>query len=566
MKKIQFTLAALMFVFAACNTQEFVPSEGSSEEGKLTTVTIKASNGDADTKAAISNDLTFTWTAGDKIAVHTDAGQFYTSDELAIGGTTADFTVSLSGTRDGFAVYPASVAESWDGTNLTLTLPDTYTLAQVSGDESPLPMIAEDEGGSLAFKHVAGLLRLTISNIPSGTNKIKLDFNGRQVSGDFTIVSPVAGTSTIAAASCTKGTDDIIWITGTPSIDPVTVNIPLPTGATYSDITVSAWNDGVALRGQVVAFNTYTPSRAHGKKLNAALNLGAFSIASGKYAVFAPGNLVATITGVDNEESPTYATSATWAFHEHQYDMVHVNPAPYYPVPAANPVVATQSFAVGSKIDLFGWSTDQTYYGINSSMTQEDYRGSYQEWGKNVIDGYAADVWRTLKGGYSTGTEEEKGEWYYLLEGRTDAANKFNIGTVGGTKGLIVIPDNFTDPNTNGGTSAFVPSSSIPTPIENNADWASNTYSAGTQWDAMENAGAIFFPADGYREGVNLFRVGYKAYYWTSSPQGNVLDYARNWFFHNPKENTGDPVLIHTVNGNDLRRCARAVRLARDLN
>ena len=491
MKKVLYTLAALSFVFVACNKQEIVPEEGTSQEGELTTVTIKASNGDADTKAAIADETrAFTWTIGDQIAVHTDAGRFYTSDALTTGGATADFTVSLSGNRDGFAVYPASVAKSWDGTDLTLTLPNTYTLAQVSGDgnESPLPMIAKDEGGDLSFKHVAGLLRLTISNIPTGTNKIKLDFNGKKVSGDFTISSPTAGTSTIAAVSGTKGTDDIIWITDITGTADLTVNIPLPTGATYSDLIVSAWDsEDKALRGQVVAFNTYTPARAHGKKLSAALNLGAVSIASGKYAVFAPGNLQATISGY----SEPVATASSWKFADHQYDYLGNGRT-------------TMSSGSGT-VDLFAWqgksSTEAIHYGLCtvSSASAQWYGNNSSEqikadWGSLSISYgdqlYAPDTWRTPTGG-------SKGEWKYLLESRSAstvagkpdarfARAKYNSSEVG----IIIFPDNYSLP---------IEISSLSDMINYTSEWPWNYINvnlSNEQMNTLINSGAVYLPGN----------------------------------------------------------------------
>jgi len=566
MKKIQFTLAALMFVFAACNTQEFVPSEGSSEEGKLTTVTIKASNGDADTKAAISNDLTFTWTAGDQIAVHTDAGQFYTSDELAIGGTTADFTVSLSGNRNGYAVYPASVAKSWSESTLTLTLPNTYTYAQVSGDNTPLPMIADNTVATLNFYHVAGLLRLTITNIPTGTNKIKLDFNGMKVSGDFTISSPSAGSSSIGSVPGTKGTNDIIWITGITGTEDLTVNIPLPTGATYSDLVVSAWNDDAALRGQVVAFNTYSPARARGKKLSAALNLGAVSIASGKYAVFAPGNLQATISTVDGEGTPT---AATWAFNTYQYGYLGESQT---------------SFSVGSTIDLFTWVgnssavTGLEAYGILDGTTK-DYGNVGSEtlksdWGGNLIsykgNTYASGTWRTPTS-YSNVDFTNVGELQWLLGpnlGTSISANpgtncrasstvnevtnaRFAFSSINGVKGLIIFPDNYTHPTSLSSHQIARINSAY------QSDWSdfSEDFSL-EEWALIEAAGAIFLPCAGARDpGMSIGLVGTRGFYWAN--KGGPNDTYARYVLLNP--NGG-------LNQSLPRYEGFSVRLIRDLN
>lgn len=538
MKKVLYTLAALSFVFVACNKQEIVPEEDTSQEGELTTVTIKASNGDADTKAAISDGLAFTWTAGDQIAVYTNTGK-YVSDGLASGGSkSAEFTVTLSGSREGFAVYPASVAKSWNRSSLTLTLPSEYDLTKVSGTESPLPMIAANISEALSFYHVTGLLRLTITNIPTGTNKIKLDFNGKKVSGDFTISSPIASTSSInAAASETEG-DDIIWITDITGTADLTVNIPLPTGATYSDLIVSAWDsEDKALRGQVVAFNTYTPARAHGKKLSAALNLGAVSIASGKYAVFAPGNLQATISTVDGAGTPT---AATWAFNTYQYGYLGESQT---------------SFSEGSTIDLFTWVgnssavTGLEAYGILDGKTK-DYGNVGSEtlksdWGGNLIsykgNTYASGTWRTPTS-YSNVDFTNVGELQWLLGpnlGTSISANpgtncrasstvnevtnaRYAFSSINGVKGLIIFPDNYTHPTSLSSHQIARINSAY------QSDWSdfSEDFSL-EEWALIEAAGAIFLPCAGARDpGMSIGLVGTRGFYWANKGGPNDT-YAR---------------------------------------
>lgn len=266
-----------------------------------------------------------------------------------------------------------------------------------------------------------------------------------------------------------------------------------------------------------------------------------FTVAADKKVAFAPGNLVATIKSVDGDGKPT---AATWAFHVNQYDMVHVNSTPY-PPESGNPQVAEQSFTEGSKIDIFGWSTAATYYGISSSTDPADYSGSFVDWGNAV-----GSTWRTLT----------KDEWTYLLTTRTDAAAKYNIGMVCGVKGLIILPDSFSDPNKNHGSDAFAPSTSNPDSITN-TEWNVNSYDA-TGWTAMEASGAAFLPADGYRDGTGIYRIGYKGYYWAATGSGEAS--ARTMFFHNPKDNTADLFVIRP-DGSDYRHTARAIRLVRDV-
>lgn len=116
---------------------------------------------------------------------------------------------------------------------------------------------------------------------------------------------------------------------------------------------------------------------------------------------------------------------------------------------------------------------------------------------------YTGNTWRTLT----------KDEWGYLLSSRTDASEKVGYATVCGTKGIIILPDDFEDPKTNESTSSscennkFVPESAT--------EWEMNIYPAGDSWNKMEAAGALFLPAAGYRSDSTV-NPG-SGYYWSAT-------------------------------------------------
>ena len=53
---------------------------------------------------------------------------------------------------------------------------------------------------------------------------------------------------------------------------------------------------------------------------------------------------------------------------------------------------------------MFGWSTNTTNFGVSTSTDDEDYSGSFIDWGTNKIGSDAPNTWRTLT--YD--------EWIYL--------------------------------------------------------------------------------------------------------------------------------------------------------
>ena len=136
--------------------------------------------------------------------------------------------------------------------------------------------------------------------------------------------------------------------------------------------------------------------------------------------------------------------------------------------------------------DLFGWGTGDAPNKVSTSLA--DY-AEYHEWGTNMGDG-----WYTLS----------KDEWTYLFQTRTNAANLYAPAWVNGVSGFVILPDEFTLPS----------GLSFTTGVTN---YGTNFY-ANAAWRAMENAGAVFLPVDGYRYNGNSIKwVGQSGFYWSST-------------------------------------------------
>ena len=234
-----------------------------------------------------------------------------------------------------------------------------------------------------------------------------------------------------------------------------------------------------------------------------ALN-GLFSVSATKQVYFSQGNL------------QYQASTSTWRFAENQYDYIG----------SANSNISS---TYSGWIDLFGWGTS----GFHSVI--DPYNVNYQPWSSSGTDlsnnynaygygpsihmpdpsltgtsanydwgvynpisngGGTANTWRTLM----------QSEWDYLLNTRnTESGIRFARAIVNGINGVILLPDGWS-------AATYGLSSTNST----SASFSSNTISV-VEWGALENAGAVFIPAAGYRSGTSILMAGSSGSYWTAT-------------------------------------------------
>lgn len=231
-----------------------------------------------------------------------------------------------------------------------------------------------------------------------------------------------------------------------------------------------------------------------------------FSVADGHQVLFSPGNLQFCTTGSHTTAEGT--ASGTFRFAEHQYDYLG----------QANALVSDTN---SGWIDLLTWGSSGWHvspcsekdgdYDIESLCGSE----AYADWGVyNAIGNDAPGTWRTLT----------RDEWDYLVNLRaastvdgTDSA-RYAEATVCGVKGLILFPDRFERP------------ASIDTIVNINRNsftlsFSDNIYTA-EQWTQLEDAGAVFLPASGFRGGTWLSTIGEGGSYWASTCNTDRQAYA----------------------------------------
>lgn len=241
--------------------------------------------------------------------------------------------------------------------------------------------------------------------------------------------------------------------------------------------------------------------------------IGVFSVSADKQVTFSKGNLQYT------------QSTNTWSFAENQYDYLG----------EAN--IAIDADVLADKVDLFGWSTNATNFGVSTSTDWvNDYLGSFVDWGTNKIGNDAPNAWRTLS--YD--------EWKYLLNNRPNASSLKGVAQVNGVNGLILLPDSWTCPAGVTLKSGF------------HSEWGVESYAAyqtftAAEWSKIEAAGAVFLPAAGYRLGSNVVSVLDGGYYWSATEYNSNYAYFLDFL-------SGEAGVSYIA-----RRSGLSVRLVKDL-
>ena len=251
----------------------------------------------------------------------------------------------------------------------------------------------------------------------------------------------------------------------------------------------------------------------------------AFSVSADKQVYFSPGNL------------QYIRSSDTWQFASCQWKRVGTdNVTGGMLTSDGEHGYSCEGTALADKVDLFGWSTSRTNFGVSTSTDLDDYRGSFVDWGTNQVGNDAPNTWRTLT--YD--------EWNYLRNSRPNASSLRGVAQVNGVNGLILLPDGWSCPDGVTFKSGF------------HDRWGVDYYDAyqtftAAEWSKMEVAGAVFLPAAGGRRGSGVYRVKHLGYYW-SATENSSYDASCLYFYS-----------LEAYMSNSGREYGRSVRLVKDL-
>ncbi len=248
MKKLFFGLCSLALLTASCQDENLFESNYLGFQN----VSIEAHMEGVPSTRATETSGQFAWSIGDKISIWTTWGASSETSAFKVlentaseAGATATFTGTIPGQNPQFssyAIYPSG-AHALSGTELSINLPAEYGAYGTELSSSVnTPMVASiasavsaSENVNLSFKHVGGVMRFDITNVPENTDEFVFT-SAHTITGNFAVTEKDG--ENVIEASTTETDNNTVSIKFVPSEEKThrVFYVPLPTGdySTYS--------------------------------------------------------------------------------------------------------------------------------------------------------------------------------------------------------------------------------------------------------------------------------------------------------------------------------------------
>ena len=234
----------MMFVFALlmanCSQDEEVVQQWQGGVSRLT------ADIEGQSRSTMTDTGIFSWTKGDSISVWNDMpdegvdafvkfvfadGNYFNIDPKAGVSTIKPAN---------YAVYPAG-NHTYSEEAVKIHLPSGYGNAEedyVPDTHAPMIAVVKPGNTHLEFKHVGGVMRFKVQNVPAGANQFVFTASDKDVTGDFKVEKGII----TAGDKISKNAVTIRFKTLTKVTESMTFYVPLPVG-TYAGYAVSIKGD-----------------------------------------------------------------------------------------------------------------------------------------------------------------------------------------------------------------------------------------------------------------------------------------------------------------------------------
>ena len=151
-------LFASLLMASSCQNEEIITGE---KQGNYS-LTVSSL---VDSRTYVKDDGTVVWSKGDKLYVYgNNVSGVLTLDDNDAGETEGTFSGFVFGNPDNlkWAVFGDNVKGTTNGAQ--------FTISEITDPNSNSPMVGEIKNGNVDLKHLCGMVRITINNLPENAD------------------------------------------------------------------------------------------------------------------------------------------------------------------------------------------------------------------------------------------------------------------------------------------------------------------------------------------------------------------------------------------------------------
>ena len=231
--KIRFylALAAAALVMTNCSQDEELVQVKQPTKGFTATIEGASRSNATETGA-------FSWTFGDAISVWNGS----TFDKYANSeGNESTFVAEdeNAGNPTGYAIYPAGM-HNISGQTVTIDLPATYAHGSTN---APMLAYITNSSTTLAFKHLGGLMRFVVKNVPEGASSFVFTTRNNILTGKYNVIDGQIYQNGEGVVNNNNNVT-ITFTELTAEAESMVFFVPLPVG-TYGEYTVEIKGDNL---------------------------------------------------------------------------------------------------------------------------------------------------------------------------------------------------------------------------------------------------------------------------------------------------------------------------------
>ena len=240
--------------------------EAGNKDLNLSTFRVSATiTNDSASRTGVSDAGALTWSEGDEIGVWTTDGQKRFVLESGAGTNSAVFvnnTITEGITVTGPAIFPFRSDHSYNPSTKVISAYQPETMSWTKGSSKGIMVAKYDGSGPCEFKHVEGMVKVTLYGVPSSINRIRLSsMTEWKLNGNFSIDLNEEKPAITTVSSSGSRSDLTYTITPKDSLGVgYAFYFPVPP-AIYKDLRIACYDQSWTMKWSLASSSANTINR-----------------------------------------------------------------------------------------------------------------------------------------------------------------------------------------------------------------------------------------------------------------------------------------------------------------